>query len=207
MGKDCTEEICGMKEKLVTDLKSYLDAGVDQACTEEVGQIADVIKDLAEAEYYCTVTLAMSEAAEEESERYGYSRGGSRGGSGRSRSMSRGYTSYMPYMDDYEPDIYGYTHSNMRYSGNSRMGYRPYVDQEPYVHSYISEYGKGYDDYKDAKRHYTETHSSEDKEKMNESTAKHVNNAIAGIKEMWQDADTTLRRDIKNDLTALLGTM
>lgn len=202
MGKECMEQVCEMKEKLVTDLKSYLDAGTSQACTEEVGQIADVIKDLSETEYYCAVTKAMIEA-DEEAKRYGYSYRVF----GDENYDRPGYTSKMPYMHEYEPDIYGYSHSNMRYSGNTRMGYRPYVDQEPYINSYLSEYGKGYDDYKTAKRHYTETHSPEDKEKMNESTAKHVNNAIAGIKEMWQDADSSLRKDIKADLTALLSIM
>lgn len=201
---DCIKDICDVKETLITNFKTYMSGGFEQICTKEAGEVADIIKDLAEAEYYCTVTKAMLEGQED---RYGYSRGNwnmhSNGRMGYKPqtygdtpdwSMDR--MGYKPYIYDEEPTW------NM-----SRMGYRPFVDQEPYVKEYISERGRGYDDYKEAKRHYTETHSPSDKEKMNESTATHVNNAIAGIKEMWQDADMSLRKDIKEDLEALLKTM
>ena len=43
-----------------------------------MGELTDMLKDVAEAEYYCEVTKAMQEYGENPEEAYGYSRGRSR---------------------------------------------------------------------------------------------------------------------------------
>ena len=51
----------------------------DDCDVEVCGKLTDMLKDVAEAEYYCAVTKAMEEYGEEPDDTYGYSRGRSRG--------------------------------------------------------------------------------------------------------------------------------
>nr|DAG52321.1 MAG TPA: hypothetical protein [Caudoviricetes sp.] len=57
-----------MQECLTEKALSELEKGTDHVDTCEMGQVVDMIKDLAEAEYRATITKAMEEAKEEEEE-------------------------------------------------------------------------------------------------------------------------------------------
>lgn len=81
------EDIKRLKEKILQytdqEVNKY---GNNRMDTKVVGELADVIKDLAEAEYYCSVAQAMGE-----SEAAGYSGMGGRSGyGGQSGGMSGG---------------------------------------------------------------------------------------------------------------------
>lgn len=133
-------------EKLAETTKVELDKGIENVDTKEMGEVADIIKDLAEAEYYAKISKAMDEAeygedydymgAYDEHERKGY-RGQRRDSRGRYMSR-RGYESrMMPEMRwedmEYERDMdrpygrMGYSGSNTTsgssMGGNSNMGY------------------------------------------------------------------------------------
>jgi hypothetical protein len=97
-------------EKLAETTKVELDKGIENVDTKEMGEVADIIKDLAEAEYYAKISKAMDEAeygedydymgAYDEHSRKGY-RGQPRDSKGRYMSR-RGYESrMMPEMYDY----------------------------------------------------------------------------------------------------------
>ena len=99
-------------EKLAETTKVELDKGIENVDTKEMGEVADIIKDLAEAEYYAKISKAMDEAeygedydyrgAFDEYERKGY-RGQPRSKtSGRFMRRGDGRRSYMPMM--YEHD-------------------------------------------------------------------------------------------------------
>lgn len=194
---DIKEQLEESACKLASCLDRYLDDGIAEADVCQVKEAADAIKDLAEAKYYCVVTEAMEEGSEEA---YGY------------RPNSRVPMNWN--------DIYGYTPSgrgNRSQGGHGApgmMGFKPMVDQEPYVYDYIqdpnrfkSEYGKEYDMYKDAKRHYTETHSAEDKKEMDEHMRNHVNNLLATLREMYKDADISTKQEMKSDVKAIYDGM
>ena len=93
-----------MIETLTEVAKCEIDKGIENVDTKEMGEVADIIKDLSEAMYYRTITVAM-----EDSEygvdydwegRKGY-RGQMRDSKGRYMSRRRGY---MPMMRDYDWD-------------------------------------------------------------------------------------------------------
>ena len=93
-----------MIETLTEVAKCEIDKGIENVDTKEMGEVADIIKDLSEAMYYRTITVAM-----EDSEygvdydwegRKGY-RGQMRDSKGRYMSRRRGY---MPMMHDYDWD-------------------------------------------------------------------------------------------------------
>lgn len=51
-----------MMEKLTKCAEMELEKGVENVDTKEMGEVVDIIKDLAEAEYYSKITKAMDEA-------------------------------------------------------------------------------------------------------------------------------------------------
>lgn len=100
-----------MIEKLTECAKYELDKGVEAVDTKEMGEVTDIIKDLAEAMYYRTLVEAMKESEYgEEYDEYGPMDDGRRGYRGQPRSKTSGR--YMKRGD------------------GRRMGY----DEPPYWH-------------------------------------------------------------------------
>lgn len=83
-----------MKEQLICKVQEQFDH-LDVVDTKELGEVIDMIKDIAEAEYYCTITKAMEEKDKEE----------------RSDNI---YYHTMPYPD--------YDRERMHYSGGQGNG-------------------------------------------------------------------------------------
>ena len=212
--KSCYSDFNNMNREELDELKAW-------AC---------VMKDLTEYDINKRGIEAMDEAEQEEKfmGRMGY-RGRARNGrfvhrSGRGRSA--GYTPYLHMMedgmDDY--DMYdempypmtgyrmGYTDGNRggnmgnssssgSYSGNygggnSRSGYEGM--RQP------SRYGESYDRYSDRRRHYHETKDAESKKQMDDSMKEYMADVMENMRDMWKDADPTLRQTMKADLTKMV---
>ena len=99
-----------MIEKLSECAKMEIDKGIENIDTKEMGEVADIIKDLAEAEYYAKISKAMDEAeygedydymgSYDEHNRKGY-RGQPRDSRGRYMSRRRmGYEEPMRMMPE-----------------------------------------------------------------------------------------------------------
>jgi hypothetical protein len=193
-------KIAKIKELLVENLMTEVHKGVHSLDVEETGKVIDMIKDLADAEsncyeamYYKTVIEAMEEG--DDDDRYGYNN--RRYSSGRYAPKGRG----------------------------SVMGFKPYVDQEPYVDEFLNNphsfrermrgysgdtddrYGRSYNSYRNAKRHYTDTHSSMHKEQMKEHANEHIMDTIATVRDIWNNAEPEQRKKIKQDFSNLLNEM
>lgn len=142
------------------------------------------------------------------------------------RGRSAGYTPYLHMMDDGmdDYDMYdempylmsgyrmGYTDGNRggnmgnssssgsyygNYgSGNSRSGYESM--RQP------SRYGESYDRYSDRRRHYHETKDAESKKQMDDSMKEYMADVMENMRDMWKDADPTLRQTMKADLTKMV---
>lgn len=223
------DEICELKKDLVKIFASELHTkGVNDLDTKDCAEVADMIKDLAEAEkacmeacYYETIVKAMEKADEDDDDgRMGYNSRHYANGrfAPKGRGARMGYIPDMmmqyPYIYGYinDPDFedkmaerYGYQTSGAgnRSQSGSRMGYDDWdwdPDDDP-------KQSKEYNEYKRAKRHYTESKSPADKQQMDEHAMKHMNQAIDSFREMWKDADPTMRKRMKTDLTALVGEM
>ena len=72
-----------IKEQLISQVQGQM-GNLAQVDTKELGEVIDMIKDLAEATYYCTVTEAMEESKDEK----------------KMEQMS--YTPYLPYKESYQ---------------------------------------------------------------------------------------------------------
>ena len=130
-----------MIEKLTKCAEMELEKGVENINAEEMSEVTDMIKDLAEAEYYAKISKAMDESeygvdydymgAYDEHERKGY-RGQPRSKtSGRFMRRGDGRRSYIPMMyehdynwDDmeYQRDMDRNSHNRMYYTDGNMSG-------------------------------------------------------------------------------------
>ena len=123
------KHIHDMVEKLSEFAKCELDKGIEQVDTKEMGEVAEIIKELSEAEYYAKISKAMDEAeygedydymgAYDEHSRKGY-RGQRRDSRGRYMSR-RGYETPMMMYDDMDYESMEHMRDMDRPYG--RMGY------------------------------------------------------------------------------------
>lgn len=124
------DQLKNMKEQLICQVQEQL-GHLDSVDAKELGEVIDMIKDLAETEYYCSITKAMEESEKEDRngnayyytmpypdydrERMyysggqgggSYSRGQGSSSSGRDRSYAPSYSMnrrmYTPEMREYE---------------------------------------------------------------------------------------------------------
>lgn len=214
------DKICKLKEKYTEWFEMASAKGPESIDAKEAGEVADIIKDLAEAErncreacYYKTVTEAMEEHDDGEYERYGYNP--SHYASGRFAPKGRGMRyGYRPYLDT-EPYIESYLH-DPDFKDKMRMGYRE--NSGDYSSGYgaignnskgynSSRHGNVYDGYRNAKRYYTETKSMNDKMEMEKYSKEYLTDVLEALKEMWVDAETPHKQQMKDSLTKFVGTL
>lgn len=214
-----------MIEKLSEVAKCELDKGIENIDTKEMGEVAEIIKELSEAEYYAKISKAMDEAeygedydyrgAYDEHERKGY-RGQRRDSRGRymSNRGRRGYESYMmPDMDydemermrDYDRGAGKMYYSGSGSSGGSSMGGSSSGGMSG--GSMGSQGGsRGYSEsrYDRAKRGYEETKamhnsgSAEDKQITMKEAEKMINVIFDELEESLSDAPKEVKDMIKS---------
>lgn len=214
---DELKDICRMKQTLTEWCKAELDKGKECVNTKEMGEVIDMIKDLAEAEekcikaaYYHAVTAAMT--GDEESERMGYDHW--RTSSGRYAPKGtghwtpihgrRGYP--MPAEGDWRPEYgpWGDMDTHRQMMGDDRMGYSD-PDWDEFARD--EKHGTPYKKWRMARRHYTETKADGDKHEMTQHAKEHMADTVMTIKEIWMSADPDLRTKMKTDLTNLVNEM
>lgn len=207
------EDLHDLKKRLLCCMNDALAKGVDQVSANELGEVSDIIKDLAETEklcleacYYKTVIEAMGEEDEEE-ERYGY------------RPRPRLHLRYprhkpmvdqMPYVEDYleNKDIGMERNMRLGYDPDRRMQRRSsetgrYKDDGDTMRD--NRYGQAYNEYTQSRRHYTMTNSAADKDEMSVHAQQHIADTMTTIRDIWKTADPELRKRMKADLTALVN--
>lgn len=191
MEEHSAEDICKMKHSLIEFIEPHI-YDCSQTDTDEAGKIIDMIKDLAAAEryqaqacYYSTVIEAMKEHDDED------------------------WCYRMGYIPDEEFDKYstdGYFRdpyrmkSSEEWSRHMRDGIRTEENLDP-------KYGKTFNEYRKAKKYYTENHSLEHKRQMNEDADKHLAESIDTFREIWSDADSDLKARMKKELSTLVSSM
>lgn len=224
---DEVTKICEARHELFEMFKGELAEGKDYVgCNvERIGEVADMIKDLAEAgekimkeQYYETVIKAMEEYDEEDYERMGYDNRRYSNG----RFAPKGHGHYVghgshlkmgypyPWPDHVHPylpmDMY---HDEMAGDGTMRhdlprMGYPMNDMRRTMDHMDHSERGLIYDEYKMAKKHYTQTHDEKDAHHMNEKIMEKSMETLDTMGEMWKDANPEIKKQMKHDVMQLL---
>lgn len=212
--KDCMEDLkeleC-MAHDLTSFVKSHISAGLSECNCDELDKainsihhLKESVRNCYEALYYKTVIEAMENG--DETEYYGYNN--RRYNNGHYAPKGSGHISgYMPPMMGYDmmpPSGYNQNlrdYPHVRNYVNDRLGYHDENDSR----TMTSENGRAFDDYRMAKRHYTETGSPSDKEEMKKNMNEHFANSINTMREMWYDAEPEHRKRMKADLTKFIG--
>lgn len=181
--------VCDMQATIISCLKTDIDSGLMNVDIECAGKAADIVKDLSETEKNLRESKYYQLVAEAMKEK------------------------------KYEtPDRYGYSPMRENYDNvNRNMGYKPMMDQEPYINGYLhdpefeknmrqgyNEYGMPYTEYMTARRHYTETKSMSDKAKMDARAKEHIDQTIETLEDIWEDATPELRAKMKSDIKTLM---
>lgn len=209
-----------LKEQLLNCVKNEISCkGLDQVDTSEAGEVVDMIKDLAKAEkdcmealYYEKVTEAMLsyETTRYGEENMGYnpnrnSRTGEyMSGSHGTRGGRMGYVPYDPSRVYYDEQMGDKDH--MR---SPMMGYTVPrgMTHELDMDGMDSRYGRAYNKYKMARRHYTETKNQVDRKEMSTHAEEHMYDVISTVRDIWEDADPSLKKRMKEEFSKLLGEM
>lgn len=198
-----------MIEKPSECAKEEFEKGIECVDTDEMGKVTDMLKDLAEAMYYRTLTNSMEESSTEEVlsmfDRYGDRRfyDHYRYADGRfapkGRGTRRGYTEPPYYFQT--PDMYHEWDSKSdaeRGRDLDRMGGRMY-----YTEPTMSGYDK-------AKRHYTESkemhkgNSQADKEQKMRDLEAYMKELSGDVTEILSDMTPEERTLLKAKMTTLL---
>lgn len=235
MGKNkkdyCLEEICSMKETAVEWMKAEMCKGVAECSLPELSEVADVIKDLAEAEkltkeaqYFCNVNEAMEAPDVPLAAGYNYRHlnNGQFASSGRGHII-RGYEdpnrgTFQPVGPRWEPngtDMPGYGTMDripydMMYMEDPEMfketmrryGYHDGMMNDSGIVN--SKYGSTYDNYQHAKKYYHDGDVKQ-KDKMRMYANEHMSNLMITAGEMFQDADQDLQKKMISSVEGLLA--
>lgn len=175
------DKIKGIADQMASWMEAEMAKGAHAADTQALMCAADIIKDLSEACYHASVSDAM----EGYDGRMGYTPERDRSG----RFKRAGYMEPPERGAGYEP-------KRMRHDER-------YDDSD----GYDPRYGRPYNRWLAARRHYTETHSEADKKAMREHENEHLMDAVATFREMWEDADPDMRKRMKAELTRLTADM
>lgn len=203
-----------MIEKLSECAKCEIDKGIENIDPCEMGQVTDMMKDLAEAMYYRTLMKSMEESSADETmemferlgdgrrfyDNYRYSNGRF---APKGRGTRRGYDE-PPYFH-MTPEMYrGMEHDRDIDRNYGRMYYT-----EPAT-SGMNMTESGYDK---AKRHYTETkemhkaNTTEDKEHKMKSLENYMKELSSDITELLTDMTAEERTMLKSKLSTLVSKM
>lgn len=177
-------------------------AGVE---TEELGDVVDMMKDVVEAKekaakacYYEKVAKAMDMYGDD------------------FKSLVQRENEHMfPHseLEGYDSNRYADGRFAPKGHGNmTRGGFTPTPNTHNLQREWEQrerelEHGRAYRDYDNAKRYYTETKDIGAKSEMSARAKEHVLNFAETCREIYMNADSELRREMKIELNKLIGEM
>jgi hypothetical protein len=218
------ERIHKMQECLTEKAVNEFEKGIENVDTSEMGEVVDMIKDLAEAEYHSIISKAMKKADEEEEE---YDKELLR-----SLKAEYGEESGRRYYDHYR-------YANGRFAPKGKGTYRRGYEEPPYYHmpvnyndmEYMRDMDKGMgrmyytepvvsdnssshtieSGYDRAKRNYTETkemhknNTPEDKEHKMKSLDSYTKELASDITGMVADMSAEEKNLLRTKLSTLVS--
>lgn len=200
------EQLKHIKQSLVGCVQAQISKGLDNVNAEELGEVIDMIKDLEEAMYYCSVIEAMKEYEEDKE--------------GKGHFMKNFSPKQYPAM---LYDMEGGVNERMFYDGSSRRMYydgrgnsnggnnsggnkgnsRGYTEYYPYP-TEIRDYREGKSPI--TRRNYMESKElKHDKAKQMQELDKYVQELTEDILEMIRDATPEEKATLSQKMTTLAG--
>lgn len=181
-----------MKSKLVDCIEKEIDGNLEYTNAQELGEAVDMVKDLSEAIYYCTITEAM----EEKSSPYG----------GHHPSATHYYSDWdrkpgryePPYPMYYDGSDYPYgdgrdTGGARYYGGMRRPEYDSYPARRPYDDDRVTM----------SKRRYMESKMHSDKQAQMRELEMYAQELAQDITDMIKDASPEERQMLQQKINML----
>lgn len=193
------ERLMHMKEALMCAVENQMH-NLNQVDTKELGEAIDMIKDLEEAIYYCTITEAMNKGGQEHEqayfgERYPYKRD-------MDRPNGKMYYPYdggmMYYNGNGNSSSNGNTSSNNSSNGNTSS--RNYSEREWPMEMYDYREGRSP---KNRKMYMEAKETHQDKATQLRELEKYMQELSQDITEMIGDASTEEKQYLEKKLTTL----
>lgn len=177
--------------QLLEMLETETAKGLEAVDTKELGEAVDILKDLGEAKYYCSVVKAM-EGGDDGPMGYNPRRYPT---SGRYAPKGRGSMGYDPMME-WPVEPMGYTGDS--YSGGMENG--PQNGSQG-----RRGYGSAYDRYQQARMGYQQSRTAENRRGMDEASNEHIREFADTMREMWDEADQSQRVQMRNALVGFVN--
>lgn len=209
-------------EKIADCAKTEVCKGVENLDTKEMSEVAEILKELCEAEYYATITKAMGESEYGEDydmhgpmEERRYYRGRARDSMGRFKSR-RGYDEMMDYHEMYPMEHYrdmDRDYGRMYYSGS---GSHDGNSMSGSMGSGTRMHESGMRDHREgrsgmSRRSYMETkemhpgNSAEEKQAKTRELEKYMNELSSDLTEMIAGASAEEKSMLKSKMQTLLS--
>jgi hypothetical protein len=209
-------------EKIADCAKTEVCKGVENLDTKEMKEVAEILNELCEAEYFCTLTKAMGEYEygkeydmDGPMEERRYYRGRARDSMGRYKSR-RGYDEMMDYHEMYPMEHYrdmDREYGRMYYSGN---GSHDGNSMSGSMGSGTRIHDSGMRDHREgrsgmSRRSYMETkemhsgNTAEDKQVKTRELEKYMNELSSDITEMISGASPEEKTMLKTKMQTLLS--
>lgn len=193
-----TERLC----EIYNDLMRWAETNKDCTDVKTMGEVIDMIKDIAEAEekcwkscYYKSIVEAMEEAEEWEKMEYMDEEG------------RMGYDNWRYASGRFAPK--GRGHKTGHRGG--RMGYVPYYDDGGDMNDHemwgrnADQMKHPYEKWKTTRLGYQSDHDPAKKTEMDAAAKEHVLYVADTMKDIWNDADPALRQELKSKLGNLMA--
>lgn len=213
-------------EKIADCAKTEVCKGMESLDTKEMKEVAEILNELSEAEYFCTLTKAMGEYEygkeydmDGPMEERRFYRGRARDSMGRFKSR-RGYDEMMDYQEMYPMEHYrdmDREHGRMYYSSGGGSGSSGGNSMSGSMGSSTRNYGgdSGMRDYREgrsgqSRRSYMETkearpgNSTEDKQVKTKELEKYMNELASDITEMIAGASAEEKTMLKTKMQTLM---
>lgn len=203
------EKVCAIKDKALCLVENQINGDITTVDAEELGEVADIAKDMAElmkycaeAEYYHKVTEAMDEAdPEEKSAKLNKYIPEYEGkfytpvmDMARMRDSRGRYMYTEPY--DYEDDRYDRMHSNRMYYSSMNDNHGSAMNGDPKSgRAYIS------------RRGYMEANEKGDSDKKTKELDNYIKDLSEDLMDMIETMDSNSRAVLKNKITQLATKM
>lgn len=184
-----------IEEQLLSMLEIESMKGLENVDAEEMGKVVDMVKDLGEAKYYCSIVLAMDE---EQGETMGYNN--RRYASGRFAPKGRGSMGYEPMHEPMETYGMGYSGGGSQGGSQGGSGY-----SQGGQGGRGMGYGSAYSRYQQARMGYTQTGDKTAKKGMDDAANEHMREVTDSMRDIWQEADQPQRVQLKNSLMRLMN--
>lgn len=169
--------------KLLDMLEGEAERGLEGVSAAEMGEVVDMVKDLAEAKYYCSVVHAM-----QETDPMGYTR---------NRDQHGRFTMGYDPMD-----------GTSRYKGvrgPDAYAYDEVADpmREGPSHGARNRYGGAMGRYHEARMGYQHQSTADNRRMMEQTADEHMKEVEDSIREIWEDADQRQRNKMKAALVSM----